>query len=197
MTNEKRAVIYARVSTDKQTTENQIQELQKVCLAKGWTLSRIYQDVASGAKGRDERPGLDEMLKDAARGKFDVVVIWSPDRLGRSQTHLLECLQTLHGHGRDLFIQTMAIDTTTPAGRALFGMLGVFAEFEREMIRSRVVAGLERAKAAGKKMGRPSLPAEKIEAVKKLRALGLSYAKIAQECGVSTTQIGRILSNEA
>lgn len=191
---QKRAVIYARVSTDKQTTENQIRELAEVCQRKGWKLGKIYQDVASGSKSREERPELDSMLKDAARASFDVVMIWSPDRLARSQLELLRSLSTLHENGRDLFIYSAAIDTTTPSGKALFSMLGVFAEFEREMIQSRVKAGLDRAKAAGKKLGRPSLSLEKAEEVRKYRQSGLTYDSIAKLTGVSTSQISRVLS---
>ena len=192
----KRAVIYARVSTDKQTTENQIRQLTQVCKDKGWLLGRIYQDVASGSKGRDARPELDAMLKDGARAKYDIVMVWSPDRLGRSQIDLLQTLSELHNNTRDLFIFTTAIDTTTPAGKALFSMMGVFAEFEREMIRERVGAGLKRARESGVKLGRPRIDPQKAEAVRNLRQEGMTYDNIVRITGVPKSTVGRILSGD-
>lgn len=189
-----RAAIYARVSTDKQTAENQIQQLAQTCKDKGWDLTKIYQDVASGSKGRDQRPQLDAMLKDASRAKFEVVMVWSLDRLGRSVQNLYECLSVIQGGGRDLFVYTTALDTTTPAGKAMFGMVGVFAQFERELIQERVHAGLNRARAAGVKLGRPAIPEEKLEEVRKLRADGLTYDTIAKLTGVPKSSVGRIIS---
>lgn len=191
-----RAVIYARVSTDKQTTENQVRQLAQVCKDKGWQLGRIYQDIASGSKGREGRPELDAMLKDGARAKYDVVMVWSPDRLGRSQIDLLQTLSELHNNTRDLFIFTTAIDTTTPAGKALFSMMGVFAEFEREMIRERVGAGLKRAREAGVKLGRPPIAPEKAEEIRKLRLEGLTYDTISKMTGVPKSSVGRLLSGD-
>jgi DNA invertase Pin-like site-specific DNA recombinase len=118
-----------------------------------------YEDAGiSGAKGRDKRPGFDRMLKDATIGKFDILAAWSVDRLGRSLQDLIGFLSELHSTGRDLYLHQQAIDTSTPSGRAMFQMLGVFAEFERGMIRERVNAGLARAKAKGVKLGRRRLP---------------------------------------
>ena len=116
----------------------------------------MYRDAGiSGSKGRDQRPGFDAMHKDAARRRFDVVMAWSVDRLGRSLQDLCGFLSELHSLGIDLFLHQQGIDTTTPAGKAMFQMMGVFAEFERSMIRERVNAGIARAKAGGKHCGRP------------------------------------------
>jgi DNA invertase Pin-like site-specific DNA recombinase len=153
---QKRAAIYVRVSTDKQTVENQLRELRQIAERRGWQVVEEYHDAGiSGAKGRDQRPGLDQMLKDASRRKFDVVMAWAIDRLGRSLIDLLGTIQSLEACGVDLYLDQQSIDTTTPAGRLMFQMTGAFAEFERSMIRQRVKAGLRRAVEQGKQLGRP------------------------------------------
>jgi DNA invertase Pin-like site-specific DNA recombinase len=117
----------------------------------------FFEDAGiSGAKGRDKRPGLDRLLKAVARRDVDMVAAWSIDRLGRSLIDLLDFLRELHAKGVDLFLHQQGLDTSTPSGRAMFQMLGVFAEFERSMIRERVMAGLSRAKADGILLGRRS-----------------------------------------
>jgi DNA invertase Pin-like site-specific DNA recombinase len=131
-------------------------------------------------------------LKDATRGKFDVAMAWSVDRLGRSLQDLIGTLQDLHGAKADLFLHQQAIDTTTPAGRAMFGMMGVFAEFEREMIRSRVNAGLGRAKAAGVQLGRPKVGDHVEAAVRSRLAAGVGILKTARECGIGVSAVQRI-----
>ena len=144
----KRVAVYTRVSTDAQTTENQQRELENVIRQRGWETVEVYTDHGiSGAKGREQRPAFDNLIKDATRGKFDIIVAWSVDRLGRSLKDLLGFLTEIHALGVGLYLHQQAVDTTTPAGRALFQMMGVFAEFERAMIRERVMAGLKRAKA--------------------------------------------------
>ena len=144
---DKRAALYLRVSTADQTVSNQRVELEAVAAARGWTVVATYADEGiSGAKTRHGRPQLDLMLKDAVRRKFDVVMVWAVDRLGRSLPDLIASMQDLHGAKVDLFIHQQGLDTTTASGRAMFGMLGVFSEFERAMIQARVKAGLERAK---------------------------------------------------
>ena len=151
----KRAALYLRVSTGEQTTANQRRELKAVAKKRGWDIVAVYEDAGiSGAKGRDQRPQFDAMLKDAVRGKYDILAVWAVDRLGRSLQDLVSSLNELHGAGVDLFLHQQAIDTTTPSGRAMFGMLGVFAEFERSMIQERVRAGLARARAQGVTLGR-------------------------------------------
>jgi DNA invertase Pin-like site-specific DNA recombinase len=151
-----RAAIYLRVSTGEQTTDNQERELRATAERAGHEVVAVYRDAGiSGSKGRDQRPGFDAMHKDAARRRFDVVLAWSVDRLGRSLQDLCGFLSELHSLGIDLFLHQQGIDTTTPAGKAMFQMMGVFAEFERSMIRERVNAGIARAKAGGKHCGRP------------------------------------------
>ena len=156
MSSTKRAALYVRVSTDAQTLENQIRELRQVAGRRGWDVVEVYRDAGiSGAKGRNGRPGLDTMLKDASRRKFDIVLAWAIDRLGRSLSDLLDTIQHLEACGVDLYLDQQAIDTTTPMGKLVFQVTGAFAEFERTMIRQRVKAGLKRAVAQGVKLGRP------------------------------------------
>jgi DNA invertase Pin-like site-specific DNA recombinase len=124
--------IYTRVSTDHQTTENQERELREIAERMGWTVVEVYKDQGvSGAKGRNGRPAFDALCKDAARRRFDMIMAWSVDRLGRSLQDLVAFLSELHALGIDLFLHQQGVDTTTPAGKALFQMMGVFAEFER------------------------------------------------------------------
>jgi DNA invertase Pin-like site-specific DNA recombinase len=184
----KRAALYLRVSTDGQTVDNQRLVLEAVCEQRGWQVVQTYSDNGvSGAKGRAQRPGLDAMLKDASRGRFDVVMAWALDRLGRSLLDLLDTLGELEAAGVALILHQQAIDTTTPAGRMFFQVTGAFAEFERAMIRSRVRAGLERAKARGVCLGRPKTGA-KVEAVIRARlATGEGIKKVAKAVGYRAT----------
>ena len=152
----KRVALYVRVSTDHQSVRNQEIELQAVAERHGWTVVAVYRDQGiSGANGRDKRPGLDKLLQAVARKEFDMVAAWSVDRLGRSLIDLVGILQEFHAKHVDLYLHQQGIDTTTPSGKAMFQMMGVFAEFERSMIRERVNAGIARAKAEGKHCGRP------------------------------------------
>jgi DNA invertase Pin-like site-specific DNA recombinase len=188
-----RAAVYLRVSTGDQTVENQRRELQAAAAQRGWTITASYADEGiSGAKGRDRRPGLDAMLKDATRGKFDVAMCWAVDRMGRSLADLVGTLQELHGAKVDLFLHQQAIDTTTPAGRAMFGMLGVFAEFERSMIQARVNAGLARAVAVGVRLGRPKVTAKVEAAIRERLAAGDGIMKAAKATGVGNGTVQRV-----
>jgi DNA invertase Pin-like site-specific DNA recombinase len=188
-----RAAIYLRVSTGEQTVENQRRDLEAAAAQRGWTIVATFADEGiSGSKGRDKRPGLDRMLKDATRGKFDVVMAWAVDRMGRSLPDLVGTLQELHGAKVDLFLHQQAIDTTTPAGKAMFGMMGVFAEFERSMIQARVKAGLERAKAAGKTLGRKPISVKVQAAITVRLEAGVGMLKIAKELGVGTGTVQRV-----
>ncbi|TRC91149.1 recombinase family protein [Mesorhizobium sp. WSM4310] len=164
--NAMRAALYLRVSTDQQTTDRQERELREVAERTGWTIVDVYRDHGvSGAKGRDKRPAFDALCKDAARRRFDVVMAWSVDRLGRSLQGLVAFLSDLHALRVDLFLHQQGIDTTTPAGKAMFQMMGVFAEFERAMISERVKSGLNMARAKGKKLGRPRVAKATEEAI--------------------------------
>jgi DNA invertase Pin-like site-specific DNA recombinase len=154
----KRVAIYLRVSTTGQTTANQQRELEAVANRHGWEVVQVFADNGvSGAKGRKERPGLDALLKGVARRDFDMVAAWSVDRLGRSLQDLIEVLSDLHAKNVDLYLHQQGLDTSTPSGRAMFQMMGVFAEFERAIIRERVLSGLARAKAEGVTLGRRAL----------------------------------------
>jgi len=192
-----RAALYLRVSTTGQSVENQRRELEAAATHRGWVIVAEYADEGvSGAKGRDKRPGLDAVLKDAVRGKFDVVMSWAVDRMGRSLVDLLGTLQELHGARVDLFLHQQAIDTTTPAGRALFQMLGVFAEFERSMIQSRIMAGLARAKASprpgAKPAGRPRVGPEVEAAIAGRLEAGEGIVKVAKALGVGVSTVQRL-----
>jgi DNA invertase Pin-like site-specific DNA recombinase len=157
-TNGARAAIYLRVSRDDQTTENQRLVLTKVAEHRGWLIVETYEDQGiSGAKGRDQRPAFDTMLKDAVRRRFDVLMVWSIDRLGRSVLHVANALAELGAAGVALYSDQQAIDSTTPMGRAMIQMASVFGEQERQIIRSRVLAGLDRVRQQGKKLGRPKV----------------------------------------
>jgi DNA invertase Pin-like site-specific DNA recombinase len=152
----RRAVLYLRVSTIDQTTANQERELREIAGRMGCEIVKVYKDHGiSGAKARDKRPAFDALCRSAARREFDMVMAWSVDRLGRSLQDLVAFLSELHALKIDLFLHQQGLDTTTPAGKAMFQMLGVFAEFERAMIQERVRAGLARARADGKTLGRP------------------------------------------
>jgi DNA invertase Pin-like site-specific DNA recombinase len=191
----KRAVLYLRVSTVDQTTANQERELREIAGRVGYEIVKVYKDHGiSGAKGRDKRPAFDALCRDATKRQFDVVMAWSVDRLGRSLQDLIGFLSELHALGIDLFLHQQGLDTATPAGKAMFQMLGVFAEFERSMIKERVRAGLARAKAAGTKLGRPSLPQDKEDAIRAALAQPgrPGVRKIAAQFGVDPSTVQRI-----
>ena len=193
----KRAALYLRVSTGEQTTANQAKALKAVAAHRGWSIVETYEDAGiSGGKGRDKRPGLDAALKDASRGRYDVLCAWSVDRLGRSLADLVNGLQELHAAKVDLFLHQQALDTTTPAGKAMFGMMGVFAEFERSMIVARVNAGIARARASGTKsgkaIGRPRTSRKVEQRIRERLAAGEGMLKVAREQGVGSGTVQRI-----
>jgi len=194
MAGRKRAAIYLQVSTTGQTVENQRRELEQVAERRGWTVTAIYEDAGiSGAKGRDKRTGFDRMLNDASRRKFDVVMAWAIDRLGRSLIDLLATIQHLEATSVDLYLDQQHVDTTTPAGKLLFQITGAFAEFERSMIRQRVNAGLARAKAEGKRLGRPAIDPKTEQAIREALAAGdKGMLKIAAALGVGSGTVQRI-----
>jgi DNA invertase Pin-like site-specific DNA recombinase len=192
----KRAAIYVRVSTDKQTVENQLRELRQIAERRGWEVVHEYHDAGiSGAKSREARLGLDELLRDAQRRRFDIVMAWAIDRLGRSLIDLLGTIQTLEGCEVDLYLDQQSIDTTTPSGRLMFQITGAFAEFERSMIRQRVRAGLKRAVESGKQLGRPKIdPATEKRIKAHLRAKRGMLA-IARDLKVGTGTVQRVPDN--
>ena len=192
----KRAVLYLRVSTLDQTTVNQERELRDVAGRVGCEIVHVYKDHGiSGAKGRDKRPAFDRMCRDAAKRQFDMVMAWSVDRLGRSLQDLVGFLSELHALRIDLFLHQQGLDTTTPGGKAMFQMMGVFAEFERSIIQERVRAGLARARSEGKKLGRPPIAPELEARIRKaLNEPGRTdgVRKIAERFGVNPGTVQRI-----
>jgi DNA invertase Pin-like site-specific DNA recombinase len=190
----KRVALYVRVSTAGQNTQNQERELRAVAESAGWGVVQVYRDAGiSGAKGREGRPGFDALCKDATRRKFNMVAAWSVDRLSRSLHDLTGFLNDLHGLKIDLYLHQQGLDTTTPTGKAMFQMVGVFSELERAIIRERVLAGLARARAEGKRLGRR--PIERTVERKIERALARGnrgIRKIAREIGVGVGTVQRI-----
>jgi DNA invertase Pin-like site-specific DNA recombinase len=192
----KRAAIYLRVSTVDQHTRNQELELRQAAERAGWEVVDVYTDHGiSGAKGRDKRPAFDALCRDASRRRFDIVMAWSVDRLGRSLQDLVNFLSELHALKVDLFLKTQGIDTTTPSGKAMFGMLSVFADFERSIIQERVRAGLLRARKEGKRLGRPPMKGvlkQRIAAALKAPGRTEGVRKIAQRFGVNASTVQAI-----
>jgi len=182
--------IYARVSTDNQTVENQLLELHAVAQRQRWDVVIVLTDAGiSGAKGRDRRPGFDALLKGIARREFDQIMAWSVDRLGRSLPDLVSFLNDAHAKSVDLYLHQQGLDTSTPSGRMMFQMLGVFAEFERAMIRERIMAGLRRTT---KKSGRKPMPEDRVEAIRKSLLDGLGIRATARLHRASTTTVTTI-----
>lgn len=191
----KRAALCVRVSTSDrgQTVENQLQPLQDAAARLGWTIVAVHRDEGiSGAKGRQQRPGLDAMLRGVTRGEYDVVAAWSVCRLGRSLPDLIGLLGELQSRGVDLYLHQQALDTGTPSGRALFGMLGVFGEFERAMIRDRVLAGLDRARRDNKRLGRPPMTPFKVGRIRSALSEGKGVRETARLLKVSAAKVSAI-----
>ena len=189
----KTAALYLRVSTDGQSVDNQRLALQEAAVRHRWRVVAEFVDHGiSGAKGRDRRPGFDRLLKGIARRDFDVVAAWSVDRLGRSLQDLIGFLGEMHAKEVDLYLHQQGLDTSTPAGKALFQMLGVFGEFERAMIRERVNAGLARARAKGVQLGRPCISGEIEAAIRAGLAAGVGIRKVAAQVGVGTSTVQRV-----
>jgi len=187
----KKVALYFRVSTNLQTIENQRLELEKYCERQGWSIVKTYNDTGiSGSKS--DRPALNEMLQDAAKNKFQVLVVWKIDRLARSTMDLLNILMTLKTNGVDFCSTTQAIDTTTSYGKMVMTFLGAIAEFERDTIIERVNAGLSRAKANGVKLGRPRVGFDVGKALQ-LKRDGSSWTGIAKELKVSSATLRRII----
>ena len=190
----KRAALYIRVNKNEQTIDNQRLELERVASARGWKIVSVFKDEGiSGAFGRGVRSQYDAMLKKGVQAQHDVVMAWDVSRLSRSLSDLVQTLEELHACGIDLYLHQQAIDTTTPAGKAMFQMCGVFAEFEREILGERVKAGLNRAKQQGKILGRPI----KIVNIKKMlndRNNGKTIRQIAIDHNISIGKVHKLLS---
>jgi DNA invertase Pin-like site-specific DNA recombinase len=182
----KRVGIYLRVSTGGQNTGNQFRELEAVAARSGWQIIGVYEDAGiSGSRGRDKRPGFDQLLKDATARKINIIAAWSVDRLGRSLQDLVGFLSELQTLGCDLYLHQQALDTSTLSGRAMFQMCGVFAEFERGMIRERVNAGIARARERGVRLGRRPVKLSVERRIRELRAEGMGILKIGRTSGMS------------
>jgi DNA invertase Pin-like site-specific DNA recombinase len=183
--------IYLRVSREDQTTENQRLVLAKVAGHRGWAIVQTYEDQGiSGDKGRDQRPAFDQMLKDAVRRRFDILMVWSIDRLGRSVLHVANALAELDAAGVRLYSDQQGLDSSTPIGRAMIQIASVFGEQERQIIRSRVVAGLDRCRQEGKKLGRPKVSSKVETAIRRHLRAGNGILKVAAlvGCGSGTVQ---------
>lgn len=191
-----RVAIYARVSTGDQSCESQTHALRLAADRHGWQIVETFTDEGfSGAAGREKRPAYDALLKGIARKDFDKVLVWNIDRLARSMTELLKVLGELKAKGVGLYIDQLAIDTATPAGELLFNIAGAMAQFERQLIQSRVKAGIARARAKGVKLGRKRIDDAKVTAkVRKLRADGMGIVRIGKAVGIGTSTVQRLLS---
>jgi DNA invertase Pin-like site-specific DNA recombinase len=179
-----KVAIYARVSTNNgQDPEMQLRELREYCERRGWTVLREYVDAGiSGAK--EKRPELDRLVADAHRRHFDTVVVWRFDRFARSVSHLLRALETFNALGIAFVSLSEQVDTSTPAGKLVFTVLGAVAELERSLIAERVRAGLRNARAKGRRLGRPRSDVNPVE-IKRLRARGVSWRAVGAALGVS------------
>ena len=189
-----RVVIYGRVSTSEQTTDNQIFKLKEMVEINGWELVEIYVDEGiSGTKGRDKRPEFDRLCKDMVRRRFNRILVWDVSRLSRSLQHLVDFLNDVSSLGINLYIHQSGLDTSTPSGRMMFQMVGVFSEFERSMISERVKLGLQRVVKQGKTLGRPkTVTSDLRDKVCILLNEGKSYSYINQLLGTPKSTISRI-----
>ncbi|MDH6154945.1 DNA invertase Pin-like site-specific DNA recombinase [Polynucleobacter sphagniphilus] len=191
----KKVCLYCRVSTLNQTSENQLRELRVVAERMGYEIvSEFIDNGISGAKSRKDRPALDEMMKMATQRKFEMVMCWSIDRLGRSLQHLVEILNELQSMKIDLFFMQQGMDTTTPSGRMIFSVFGAIGEFERNLIRERVIAGQLRARASGVHIGRPTKMNDGMRsAIKAMHENGMSIRQIAKSCKVGVGTVYSVL----
>jgi len=190
-----RAGLYARVSTnDQQTLPMQSHVMREYAARRGWTIAMQVRDVGSGAAKRQAR---EKLLEAARRRQIDVVLVWRLDRWGRSVTDLLATLQELDHLGVGFVSLTEALDLTTPAGRAMPGLLAIFAEFEREILRERTKAGLAHARENGKRLGRPASAAAHATEIRKIYRAGLSKSEIARRLPIGRTSVRRILATDS
>ena len=191
----RKAVIYSRVSTNEQTVENQLKVLREVAEKRGLEVVREISDEGiSGAKGRDERPGFDELIKGSVKNEWDIILVWDVSRLGRSLKHLVSFLEDIQSAHCDMYIHQSGIDTSTPSGKMMFGMLSVFSEFERSMIRERVIAGQQRAVANGIKLGRKTNVNDGIiTAVYHMRQNNVPIKRIAKDLQIGVGTVYKVL----
>lgn len=189
-----KTAIYTRISTDekKQNIQTQLHPLQEFTKARSWKVYEIYTDQASGAK--EERPALKQLLSDAHKRLFDVVLVFRFDRFARSTKQLIQALETFKSLGIDFVSYQENIDTTTPAGKMMFTIISAFAEFEKEIIKERVTAGLQRAKAQGKKLGRPNIKKTDIKKIIDYTKKGVSRRNTAKKLKISKSVVQKYSS---
>ena len=194
-----KAVIYSRVSTNDQTVDNQLKVLREVAEKKGLeVVQEISDEGISGAKGRDERDGFNELIKGSVQKEWDIILVWDVSRLGRSLQHLVSFLDDIHSAKCDLYIHQSGLDTSTASGKMMFQMIGVFSEFERSMIRERVIAGQQSAEAEGKHIGRKTNVNEgTLNAVKHLRENNVPIKRIAKDLHIGVGTVYKILEKVA
>ena len=185
----KQAAIYARVSTKEQEPKTQLRELRTYAKRRQLRVAYQFVDRESGAKA--SRPELDRMMDMVRKRKIDVVLVWKFDRFARSTRQLIDALEEFDELGVDFISYTESVDTTTPAGKALFKMVSVFAEFERDLIRERVKAGLDRAREEGITLGRPKVDDQAIKEIRKLRRKGNTVRAIARQTGLSRSVVSK------
>ena len=191
MTDTKRIAVYARVSTTDQSTESQLLDLRRYTRERGWNIFKEYVDEGvSGTK--DSRPALNELMNDAKKRRFDVVLVWRFDRFARSTKHLILALEEFKNLGVDFVSYQENIDTSSPLGSAIFTIISAVAQLERDIIAERVKAGLRRARENGKKLGRPRVGVNP-KRISELRSQGLSLRAIARQTGISRTTVSEIL----
>ena len=184
----KRIAIYARVSTDRQSTESQLNALREYAGKRAWAISKEYID--EGYTGSNtKRPAFNAMMADARKRKFDVLLVYKLDRLSRSLKDLITTLDDLKSMGIDFISYDNGLDTTTPTGRLIFNVVGAVAEFEKDIIRERVRAGLENAKRKGKRLGRPPVSSRLVDEAKKLRSEGMSFRQIGKQLGIPESTV--------
>ena len=191
----KKVCLYSRTSHSDSNPQNQINELKEVASRNGWVIVSEFVDAGiSGSKGRDKRPQFDAMLKSAMKKEYDLVMFWAVDRASRNLTHLVQMMNDLDAKNVGMYFHQQAIDTTTPSGRAMIQMAGVFAEFERSMTRERILASHERAKAEGKHIGRPSMMNDSLKtSIQFMREKGIGIKKIAKELNIGVGTVYKVL----
>jgi len=191
-----RVAVYARVSTANQSTDSQLLDLRRYVSERGWNIFKEYVDEGiSGTK--DSRPALNQLMNDAKKRRFDVVLVWRFDRFARSTKHLILALEEFRNLGIDFVSYQENIDTSSPLGSAIFTIISAVAQLERDIIAERVKAGLRRAKENGKKLGRPVgsvVHSQHTERARELRSEGLSLRSIADQLGISKSTVQRLIS---
>ena len=187
--------ILSRISTSQQSNESGLEELRKICRDSNYEIVEEYVEVVSGSKGKDDRKELQRLLSDCKKRKFEKVIVWELSRLGRSLSHLVTTLQEMNDSGVDLYSVREGIDTSTQMGKTMFGLIGVFSEFELQVRKDRIQRGIDHYRKTHKTWGRKkSITDEQESNVVQLRKSGLSIRKISSEVGISTGSVSKVLN---